>query len=149
MHAVEAILPVWKKLLRWDPAGDDMLLIKPARAGESMQRTALFTEVRFEQDEDGDETRVFRAPGDRQAMIECWLTFVESTLQERVPLDIADPEQGTRTQDMFPKGLSQMEFESKWRTLDEPLWREWWACVLEVNPQWDDFGAGRAKVSKA
>jgi hypothetical protein len=135
-------------LLEWDADGDTKVYIKPARAGESNRRSLIANRVTWEQDPDqpGREIRVFEAPGEERMKIECYLTFHDATIVESVPVDAAKPDGDTKLVQMFTKGMAEKDFGKAFDRLEDELKDEWHRAVLTVNPQWDEFGEGRATV---
>jgi len=135
-------------LLEWDPDGDTKVFIKPARAGESNRRSLIANRVTWERDpaDPSQEIRVFEAPGEERMKIECFLTFHDATIVEEVLVDAKKPEEGVKLVQMFTKGMSEKDFGKAFDRLEDELKDEWHRAVLTVNPQWDEFGEGRATV---
>ena len=147
MRAVAQVLPVLKKMLEWDKDGDTWVSIKTARQAEAMKRSKYNGRLKWEQDDDDNEVRVLDSPYEERKLIECWLTFEDSSIVKQVPVDPTKPDGDTKLVPMFTKGMSEKDFRAAWGDLDEALADEWWQAVLLVNPLWDDIGL--AKVSKA
>jgi hypothetical protein len=138
MKAVEKAAEVEKKLLLWDPAGDDSVTIKQARGGEQERIEAYLGRFSMQFREDGVQ-QSFDWNQAEISFLRCWLTFVSSTLQEAY--DEETEEKGVikkekKFRPMFPVDLKENEFRRKFNALPAVLRREWESKVLEVNPHW-------------
>jgi hypothetical protein len=141
MRAVAQVLPVLVKLTEWDPDGDTVVWIKPARQAEAMKRSKYNGKIKWEQDTElGQEVRVLDSPWEEKKMVECWLTFEDANIVETVPVNAKEPDGETKLEQMFKKNMSEKDFRAAWGRMDEDLADEWWRAVLKVNPAWDDYG---------
>jgi len=126
-HEVEEALEETKQLLKWDPAGDDTVTIKQARAREEAIRDQLWSKTVRESragDEAGTSREIFELPMAELVFTEIWLTFTDSTLKRKGKI-------------LFTPAMTRSQFKGVYDTLPVPLLREWRKAVLEVNPQWD------------
>lgn len=137
MRIVKASLEQKHVLDKWDPDGDTIVWIKQVKQGEEIRRTELLLQRKIERPDSGNPVEHMSLPIGELMMLECYLSFVDSTIEWEVPIDVGDPEKGMRKEPMFPKGLSESEFRKRFASLDPELAEEWQEKARLQNPQWN------------
>lgn len=134
MRSIEEVQEVVRKLTRWDPAGDDWVKIRQARATDNARRSKLLTRSMIERETaNGIEREIYDYPLFELQYVECQSTFVDSSLTITRIL----PDGSKKTEQLFQEGMSEAAFKKVWDGIKEPkLLAEWQELVWEVNPHW-------------
>jgi hypothetical protein len=125
MRAIEVQRLETYPLLVWDPAGDDTVTIREARAGETALRDGMLATRYIERElPDGTTEREYqRVTWSEIAFAECWATFAGANIiYNGVPLFVGD--------------ISHEHFAQAWSVLPDELIEEWHGKVREHNPDW-------------
>jgi hypothetical protein len=138
MKAISRAAEVTKKLILWDPDGDDEVVVRQARGAEQERIEEYLGRFSIRHAGEG-VLQDFQWNQAEISFLRVWLTFVSTTLQETYEEESEEKgnvKKETKHRPMFPPGMKEGDFRRKWNGLPTLLRQEWELRVLEVNPHW-------------